>query len=107
MLLANVQPHVVASGLWIELSLSECTPQWKYGVRASLSRSQLADIQRKKRATPAGELGLGYNDRHLKVLFEMSSCNSGILVEIPKALADIQWKSPSVEITTKEDTPHA
>ena len=51
------------------------------------------DIQRIKRTITVGELGLGYNDRHLKVLFEMSSCNSGILVEIPKALADIQWKT--------------
>ena len=82
MLWATVQPHVVASGLWIELSLSQCTPQWKYRVGPSVSRSQLADIQRKKRATPAGELELGYNDRHLTVSFEVFLHNSGISVEM-------------------------
>jgi transposase InsO family protein len=91
---ANVQPHVVQSGLWIELSLSQCTPQWKYRVRASLSRSQLADIQRKKRATPAGELELEDNDRYLKVSFAMSFRNPGILVELPKAICGYTVEAP-------------
>ena len=86
MLWAKEQPHVVQSGRWIELSHNQCTPQWKYRVRASVSRSQLADIQRKKRATPAGELELEDNNIHLTVLFVMSSCNSGILVEMPTAI---------------------
>ena len=60
--------------------------QWKYRVPASVSGSLLADIQRKKPATPAGELGHEDNDIHLTVLFEMSSCNSGIMVEIPTAI---------------------
>ena len=89
----NVQPHGVVVGLRIKLSLNQCTPQWKYRVGPSVSRSKLADIQRKKRATPAGELELEAGDIHLTVLFEMSLRNSGILVEIPKALADIQWKT--------------
>jgi hypothetical protein len=67
-----VQPHVVASGLWTELSLNQCTPQWKYRVGPSVSRSKLADIQWKKRATPARELELEAGDIHLTVLFEMS-----------------------------------
>ena len=62
------------------------SPQWKYRVGSSVSRSKLADIQRKKRATPAGELELEDNDRYLKVSFEMSLRNSGILVEIPTAI---------------------
>ena len=75
MLWANEQPHVVASGQRIELSLNQYTPQWKYRVGPSVSRSQFADIQRKKWATPAGELELGYNDRHLTASFEMSLRN--------------------------------
>ena len=86
MLLAHEQPHVVASGLWIELSLSQCTPQWKYRAGPSVSRSQFADIQRKKRATPAGELELEAGDIHLTVLFEISLRNSGILVEMPTGI---------------------
>mgnify|MGYP005994071953 FL=1 len=39
-----------------------------------------------KPAPPAGELELEAGDIHLTVLFEMSSCNSGILVELPKAI---------------------
>jgi len=61
-------------------------PRWKYRVHASASRSKLADIQWKKRATPAGELELGYNDRHLTVLFEVFLHNSGISVEMPTGI---------------------
>ena len=86
MLWAKEQPHGVASGQRIEQSFSQCTPQWKYGVRPSVSRSQFADIQRKKRATPAGELELEAGDIHLTVLFEISLRNSGILVEMPTGI---------------------
>ena len=83
---ASEQLHVVASGRWIELSLNQYTPQWKYRVGPSVLGSQLADIQWKKRATPAGELELGYNDRHLTVLFEVFLHNSGISVEMPTGI---------------------
>jgi len=70
---ASEQPRVVASGRWIDEGWGTLgTPQWKYRVPASVSRSRLADIQRKKRATAAGELGLEDNDIHLTVLFETS-----------------------------------
>jgi hypothetical protein len=68
-----VQPHGVQGGQRIELSLSQCTLQWKYRVGPSVSRSQLADIQRKKRATPAGELELDANNTKVTDLEFISS----------------------------------
>ena len=70
MWLASDQPRVVQSGQWIdEGSGTLATPQWKYRVGPPVSRSQLADIQRTKRATPAGELELEAGDIYLTVLF--------------------------------------
>ena len=74
----------------------------------SVSRSQLADIQRRKRATPAGELELEAGDRYMTDLFEMSIeqlRHTGGNTE--SYLRIYSGNPPSVEITTKEDTPHA
>jgi len=70
--LVNEQPHGVQCGLWIERQIANLPPQWKYRVPAPVSRSRLADIQRMKLATRAGELVLDADDIHLTVSFEVS-----------------------------------
>ena len=73
MLWANEQRHVVQSGLRIDEGWGTLgTPQWKYRVPVSVSRSRLADIQRMKLAPPARELELEAGDIHLTVSFEVS-----------------------------------
>ena len=73
MLWASDQPRVVQSGRWIDEGWGTLgTPQWKYRLPASVSRSRLADIQRMKPAPPAGELKLEADDIHLTVSFEVS-----------------------------------
>jgi len=94
----NVHPHVVACGLWIERQIANLPPQWKYRVRASVSRSRLADIQRMKLATRAGELGLGYNDRHTTVSLRCCRVTQAYCRKRRTLFVDIQRKRKACSV---------